>query len=277
MRNALAAAVFGLFAFSFPALAQAPVSTNPAKATQDKPVEISASQTLEWLRAEKKYVARGDAEIKQGDFLLKSRLIEALYRDGAQGKSEIYQITATDNVQIHLPPHIAYGDRAVYTVDNAQAVLTGQNLRIVTPEETITARDRIVYDQARAQLSAQGAAHVTKGDNTLDAQTLTAIFVPGAEGSQTLDRIVAQGDVVITSLKEKITGASGVYTAATQKAVLEGPVRLESPEGYLEGARAEVDMATGISRIFADSTGGEGQPGRVTGRFYPKKSEEKPQ
>lgn len=272
MRKVFCAVVFLSLFLSSAVFAQAPV-----KVAEGKPVEISASKTLEWLRTEKKYVARGDAEIKQGDFLLKSKLIEALYRVANSGSTEIWQITATDDVQIHLPPHIAYGDKAVYTVDTAQAVLTGQNLRIVTPEETITARDRIVYDQAHAQLSAQGAAHVTKGDNTLDAQTLTAIFVPGAEGSQTLDRIVAQGDVVITSPNEKISGVSGVYTAATQKAVLEGPVRLESKEGFLEGARAEVDMATGISRIFAAQPGPQGQGGRVTGRFFPKKAEQKPQ
>lgn len=257
-----------LLVFSFPAWAQG--------AQEEKPVEISASKTLEWLRAEKKYVAQGAAEIRQGDFLLKSDRIEALYRASKQGGTEIWQITATGNVEIHLPPHIAYGDKAVYTLDNAQAVLTGQTLKIVTTQETITARDRIVYDQARAQLSAQGAAFVQKGENTLAADSLTAIFVPGSQNAQTLDRIEAKGSVVITSPREKITGAQGVYTAATQQALLEGPVRIESAEGFLEGARAQVDMAKGESRLFAPQTAPTGGPGRVTGRFFPKKTEEKP-
>lgn len=259
-----------------PAFAQAG-KTPALPASGDKPVEISAATSLEWNRKDKKYIARGDAQIQQGEFLLKAARIEALYRATPQTESEIFRIVASDRVEIHLPPQVALGDEATYDVDTAQTVLTGKDLKIVTPQETITARDRIVYDQARQTLSAQGTARVEKGEDVLTADRLTAFFTTAKDGSQALDRIEAEGSVVITTPREKVTGRQGVYTAATQKALLEGPVRIESAEGFLDGARAEVDMTPGgTSRLFAPQGGPDGAPGRVTGRFYPKKKSESP-
>lgn len=50
--------------------------------------------------------------------------------------------------------------------------------------------------------------------------------------------------------------------------MLTGKVRILQDKNWLEGTRAEVDMNTGISQLFAEgsSTG----DGRVKGVFYPK-------
>jgi lipopolysaccharide export system protein LptA len=82
-----------------------------------------------------------------------------------------------------------------------------------------------------------------------------------------MDKVTAQGNVVITTAREKVYGDKGTYNVPAQKAVLTGKVRIYQGKNWLEGTRAEVDMKTGISQLFAE-TRAEG--GRVKGVFYPK-------
>lgn len=61
--------------------------------------------------------------------------------------------------------------------------------------------------------------------------------------------------------------------------MLTGHVRILQGDSWLEGSRANVDMATGVSQLFADPTAATKAPdgtvtpasdGRVKGIFYPK-------
>ena len=54
------------------------------------------------------------------------------------------------------------------------------------------------------------------------------------------------------------------YNATTEKAILSGDVRITRGQNQLNGARAEVDFKTGVSRMLAD-----GDKGRVKGLLTP--------
>lgn len=239
-----------------PALAQQPASA---------PLEISADQGLVWDRAAKTYTAKGRAEAKQGEMRVTADTLTARYADESSS-SDIREIMAEGAVVLSSPPYTAHGDRAVYDVATGQAVLTGQDLRVLTPGERLTARDRLTYSANDGRVTAEGNAVLTRSTDSLSAEKMTAVFAD-RDGSRALDTVTADGGVTIKTARETVTGKHGVYNAATQKAELTGGVVIEQGNNRLEGSRATVDMKTGVSQLY-----GGGETGRVKGVFYPKKS-----
>lgn len=71
-------------------------------------------------------------------------------------------------------------------------------------------------------------------------------------GKQSLKRVEALGNVVITTPTEIARGNRGDYDAESQVATLSGNVRLTRGDNQLNGDRAEVNMKTGISKLLAD-------------------------
>jgi lipopolysaccharide export system protein LptA len=234
-------------------------------------LEISAAKSLEWDRVKKTYVARGDALAKKGDAEVRADRMTASYAD-ANGGTDVRSLSAEGRVVVVSPPYKAYGDRAVYDVKSGDATLTGAGLRIETETESLTAKDKIVYSAAGRSLSAQGDATVLKNAQTLKADRLDAFFDKGADGNMETRKITASGHIVLTTEKETVTGDSGVYDVPSGQAELTGVVRIAQGENVLEGARATVDMKTGVSRLFA---GGGSSGGRVRGVFYPKSAPDK--
>lgn len=239
-------------------------------AGSNAPVEISAKKTLEWNRKDKTYIAREDAIAKQGTFEVHSETLTARYEDG-NGTTDIKTLEADTHVTILSPPYTARGEHAVYTVATGNAVLTGGTLEISTPTDKLTAKDKIAFYGTENRLDAIGKATATRGTDKLDADLLTAYFAQGADGQMTLQKIVATGNVVITTAKEKVYGDKGVYDIPAQQADLTGNVKVYQGENMLEGTRAKVDLTTGISKLFADDN--PSTEGRVKGIFYPKKSQ----
>jgi lipopolysaccharide export system protein LptA len=203
------------------------------------------------------------------------------YREGKEKKTEIYRLTATGHVVLTSGENKAYGENAVYTMDDGKAVLTGGDLKIVGKDMTITAKDRFEYYANEGRMVAIGAPVITNLDRTLTADKVTAWTAPqtkdGAgeakkpEAASTakslgnLQRALAEGNVVITTPKEKATSDKATYTAQTDLVELTGNVKLNQGINQLEGERAEMNMATNVSRIF----GAPGKGGRVKGVFFP--------
>ena len=76
-------------------------------------------------------------------------------------------------------------------------------------------------------------------------------------------RISAAGNVTITQADgSKATANKADYNRAADSALLTGNVIVKDRETELAGDRAEVDFATGISKMLSDKAGG-----RVSGRF----------
>lgn len=241
-----------------------------------RPLEITADNTLEWKRDESLFIATGNAVAKQGESAVQADVLTAHYRDGKDNQKgfEIWQVMADRNVVITAQQSSAYGDAAVYDLDKGLAVMTGEGLRMVSPDQTVTAKERFEYWVTDGRVTAIGDARVERknlkgGTDTLEADQIAAIMKDNAEGQRVLDSLEAAGSVVITTPTEVIRGTKGVYSAGTDKAELTGGVTIERGENILKGERAEVDLATNTSRLF----GGAGK--QVKGVFFPGSGEKK--
>ena len=113
-----------------------------------------------------------------------------------------------------------------------------------------------------------GEPKAVKGDKTLTADIMSAIFTKDDTGKLTANKITANGHVIIMTPTETAMGDDGVYDVPTQKAVLtgKGMSLLQDKKLAPEGTRADVDMVTGISRL--SGAGNATTEGRVTGTFY---------
>ena len=256
------AALTALMLQTAPALAQVP----GAGSGQGLPIAVDADQAIEWHQEQKAYVARGNAVAKRGDVTITGDTLVAYYRDIPAGGTEIFRLAADGKVHIFSPTQNVYGDRAVYDVDKLVAVVTGSNLKLITPTDVVTARDSLEYWETQKLAVARGDAVAVREQNRVNADVLVGLFADGADGSMEMTRIDAQGNVVITTPTDVARGRQGVYNLKTEIATLTGDVRLTRGENHLNGQTAEVNMKTGISRLLStgDRTGG-----RVKGLFIP--------
>ncbi len=267
------------------------------------PVEISADKTLEWLQKKKQYVANGNVEIKQGDVSIKADKIIADYRDDNKGGNvEIYQMTATTNVTIKNADSTVTGDKAVYNIDSGAMTITGNNLRLVSQNQIITANERLEYNTLNGEAKAIGSAKIQRADDiisanditaqfgkdntgkqtlktaqavgnaiitqagdSLSANKITADFVQDSTGKQTLNTARANGNVRITTPDEIITGNNGIYNARNNTAEITGNVKVKRGPNTLEGARAQVNLTTNVSKMFGAPQSGK----RVKAVFFP--------
>ncbi|MCB9983769.1 MAG: ostA-like family protein [Rhodospirillales bacterium] len=267
----------GMFVLCPSVLSAQGLSTN-----SKDPLEITADGTLEWHRADKTFIAAGNAKAKQGDASITADRLSALYRESAKGSDmQIWKVTATGNVILKNRDSAAYGQNAVYNLDEGLATMTGDTLKMVSPDQTVTARDKFEYWVTDGRINALGDAQIIRpkiggGSDTLKANKISAVLKKNAQGQQVLHSLEAIGNVVIVTPTETVTGAYGIYKADTNIAELTGGVKILRGPNTLEGDRAVVDLGTNISTIHggADQTAAPGT-GRVRATFYPG-SEEKP-
>lgn len=252
-------------AWAAPASAQLKVDGNA------DPVTVEADNGIEWVSDQKMYIARGNAKATRGAISVAGETLTALYRETDSNETEIYRLEALGGVIIASPERTAYGERAVYDLDQAVAVVLGENPRMVTAEQTITATESLEYWEKRRIAVARGNAVASQEDREIRADVLTAFFEPKRDGSLEVVRMDAIGGVVITTPREVARGDEGVYNVRKGIATLSGNVRITRGETQLNGALAEVNFKTGISRLLSSgpSTSKSGQ--RVRGLFTPKK------
>jgi lipopolysaccharide export system protein LptA len=143
-----------------------------------QPIEITARNGIEWNREKQQYIARGDARATQNDTTVEADVLTAYYRQGETSRTEIFRYQAEGNVRIYTPTHRAVGDHAVFDVDTGVLVLTGNNLKLTTPEEVVTARDALEYWDRRQIAVARGdGLVVTQDGRRMKGDLLTAHFV----------------------------------------------------------------------------------------------------
>lgn len=230
---------------------------------------VDADESIEWHRDEKAYVARGNAVAAQGDFSVRANILTAFYRESAGKDNEIFRLTAEGGVVIKAPEQTAYGDKGVYDLDREVAVLTGRNLRIEMAQDKVTAEKSIEFWQKERLAVARGNATAYQGENVLKADKLVASFEEGKDGSLDIERVDAEGNVLITTKRDTVRGDKGIYDFKSQKAVLTGNVRITSGGNQLSGDRAEVDMETGISRLLSTGSSTNSSKGRVRALIRP--------
>lgn len=232
--------------------------------SNDRPIEINADQGIEWQQKTKAYIARGNARAAQGDVAVHAETLTAYYRENQGGGTDIWRIDAIDRVRIVTPTQRAYGDKGIYDVDNGVLVLTGR-VRMETETDKITARDSLEYWEKRNLAVARGNAIAERGQNKLRADVLTAHFRKDAKGKSRVRQVDAFDNIVITTPDEIVRSNRGVYDVETGIAKLTGSVKITRGTNQLNGEYAEVNLNTGVSRLF-------GRGGGVRGIFTPDKA-----
>ena len=232
------------------------------------PITVEADDGIEWIANTKMYVARGNARATRGTLSVAAETLTAVYRDTETDDAEIYRLEAVGRVVVTSPGRTAYGDRAVYDLDQAVVVLLGENLKLVTDAETITASESLEYWEDRQIAVARGDAVATQKGRRIRADALTVHFVKGPDSTLEARRMDAVGNVRITTPQEVARGGEGVYTVNTGIVTLTGNVKITRGDTQLNGAVAEVNLNTGISRLLSSKT--SAGSGRVRGLFVPK-------
>lgn len=240
-----------------------------ARAETGTPLEISAATSLEWNRPKKTYTARGSAVAKKGNLSIAADTLTAHYSDGKAG-SKISRVEAVTGVVVESAPYRAYGDLGTYDMASGLATLTGKDLKVETATETMTGADKIEFNDAQNTLIATGSPVISRGTDTLTAKTLTLTFKTGEDGSRKADTFKATGGITLKTARETLTGDTATYDIGQGKATVNGHIRIAQGESVIEGTKADIDLATGISKLYADE---KLNNGRVKGVFYPGKSE----
>jgi lipopolysaccharide export system protein LptA len=218
----------------------------------DEPVRISAENGVEWRQQEQFYRASGNAIATRGNSSIRADVLTAHYKKGPNDKNQIWKVVGAGNVLITSGEDRITGQQAVYLVEPGVFTITGHNLKIENPKRTITARDRIEYRQKEQIAHVVGNAKAVEGKRTVSADRFVAHFKKGADGKTEMSKVDALGNVVIITEKEVVRGDRGDFDNETRIATLTGNVRVTSGDNQLNGAKAIVNMKTGVSRLVAD-------------------------
>jgi lipopolysaccharide export system protein LptA len=260
-----------------------------------KPIAIEADQGIEWQQNNHVYIARGHATAKRGNGTITADTLTAHYRQAAKpapgqtasagksdeldGSTQIYLVEADGHVQLGTETQHAYGDHAVYDVDAGTMVLTGNNLKLVTKQDTVTARDSLEWHDKDQLAVARGDAVALRDQKRIRSDVMTAEVARDEKGVQHISRIDAQGDVIVSSQDQTGRGDSGVYNVDTGITTLIGHVKLNRGQNELRGQYAVVDLNKNIYRLLGappSDTLTAGRPARVEGLFIPRQQPSAP-
>ncbi len=223
----------------------------------DSPLEINAEDGIEWRRDEQTYVARGNARAARGELEVFADVMIASYRASEQSSTDIYRIDVHGNVRIVTPNEVVYGENGVYDVENGILVLTGNNLKLTSGQDVLTARDSLEYWEGKQLAVARGNAVATREDKRIRGDVLTAHFEQDANEQLELARVDAFDNVEVATQQEFARADKGQYFVKREVARLIGNVKITRCGNQMNGSEAEVNLATGVSRMLA------GQDGRV--------------
>ena len=308
MTRWLALAVLGLLA-----AAPAVLRAQPIDMTKGGPVEVTSDNGMEWHQTEQTIIARGNARAVRGNVTVTADTLTAHYRKKAPapgqparpapppaagaaalpgaspddtGNNEIYRLEADGHVHIFTDTDQAFGDHAIYDIDQAVLVLTGRDLHIITPQQTMSARDVMEYwSQKHMAVGRGNAVVVTSDGRRLSADILVGYTVdPNAPGQPVakpvaakpdkaaadplgaggkLQRVDAFGHVEVRTATEIMHADKGVYVPDTGIARMAGNVRLTRGENQLNGDAGVVNLKTGVSVVTRNPGG------RVEGLVVP--------
>ncbi|CAK7192953.1 LPS-assembly protein LptD [Commensalibacter sp. Nvir] len=186
------------------------------------------------------------------------------------GSNEIYRLYAFGHVHIYTDTDQAWGDKAVYDIDQATLVLTGKNMKLTTPQNIMTAKDAMEYHSQTRMSVGRGDATVTsiKDGRRIKADVLVGYSAPSDQKSDQkninptskkssddlaqsskLEKVNAFGNVVVRTQTETIRGDRGVYVPNIAIARVIGNVKITRGSNQLNGHAAIINMRTGIAHM----------------------------
>jgi lipopolysaccharide export system protein LptA len=298
--------VLALLVGPSPALAQgtapkpAPAAAQPSTGLDlggdsKKPIAIEADQGIEWQQSNHVYIARGNAKAKRGNSTVMADTLTAFYRStakpgaappppsdkgtGLEGGTEIYRVEADGHVHFKAETQDVFGDNAVYDIDKGTLVVTGKDLKLLTKQDTVTARDSLEWYDHDQLAVARGNAVILREQKRLQADIVTATVTRDDKGVQHINRIDAQGNVVVTSQDQVGRGDTAVYNVDTGITTLAGHVKLTRGQNELRGQYAVVDLNKNISRLLSAPPNGmltANPPSRVECLIVPRQQPAQP-
>ncbi len=231
----------------------------------DQPIEIYADNGIEWQQENFIFLARGNARAVRGDVTVFADELRAYYREKADGGTDIWRLDAFGHVRIQTEGETAYGDKAVYRVDDKILVISGRKVRLVSGGDEITANKQIEYWENKQMAVARGNAFAVRGNKRLKADVLAAYFRTDKKGENKLYRVDAFDRVEIVTGKNTATSNRAVYNVESGIATLTGSVKLVRGKNVLTGCSAEVNLNSGISKIFSCPASAGGARKRAQG------------
>lgn len=300
--------VFAKDAKSSPPAAKAPAAQPTddigfARGSSGQPLDVTADQGIEFSKDAKEIIARVNAKAVRANTTVTADTLTAYYRDktppvpgavdakgkaappppatptpgdkpndgtGSTGGSEVWRVTADGNVDIFTPTQHAYGDHADYNIDDAVVVLTGDHLKMTTPQDIVTARDTLEYWENKHQAVARGNAVAiapAKGQR-IQADTLVADFAENKQKQMVIQVAHGYDHVVLTTASDVVTGDRADYVVETGIVTVTGSVKLTRGGNQFDGNYAVVNLNTGISKLLS-APAGKPADRQVRGLFVP--------
>ena len=220
---------------------------------------VNAENSLEWNQKEAFYHAIGNAAAYQGKKEIKAESLKAFY-DPQTVDRTITRIIADGNASFADENHDGSGQKLDYDAASATYILSGPSAVISGPDGSGAAENTIIFKRALQMAELVKDANIKLKDGRhLSAQKIV-IYLDEADN---ILRISASGNVTIIQANGSTATANKAdYNRAADSALLTGNVVVKDRETELAGDRAEVDFATGISKMLSNKSGG-----RVSGRF----------
>jgi lipopolysaccharide export system protein LptA len=136
-----------------------------------------------------------------------------------------------------------------------QATFSG-NVKVVQGDTTMTSKSLVVFYESKNQPGAAPAGNAKAAKAAAPMQSST----PGPDGSSSIRRLEARGNVIVTQKDQVVTGENAIFDTKTNLVTMSGGVVLTQAKNVLRGDRLLVDMTTGVSRVESDK-------GQVQGLF----------
>ncbi|MGV7218320.1 LptA/OstA family protein [Bradyrhizobium sp. UFLA05-112] len=128
------------------------------------------------------------------------------------------------------------------------------NVKVIQGDTTMTSKTLVVfYESSGGSGSGQPAPQPAK--NAKAAAPMQSA-TPGPNGSSSIKRLEAHGNVVVTQKDQVVTGETAIFDTKTNLITMlggSGQVVLTQCKNVMRGDRLKVDMTTGVSRVESDS------------------------
>ncbi len=122
--------------------------------------------------------------------------------------------------------------------------------------------DELRVDQTRNLAVFRGNVEATQGTLVLRADEIQVSYDLESEGGQTIRRIEARGNVILSSPEETAEAEAGIYDVTAGRIVLTGEVVLTRRDNVVRGRRLVVDLRRHTATV-------EGGGERVRAVFRP--------
>jgi lipopolysaccharide export system protein LptA len=259
---------FGIATATFALLLPFAVAAQQLDLSHGGPIDISATDGIDWRQEQQMVVARGDARATRGDVTVLADTLTAWYRPKAgptpaaasgprpaassgppdTGGNEIYKVEALGHVRILSKTDQVVGDKAIFDIDRSVLVMTGSNMKLTTPTQILTARDTLEYWAQKHMAVARGnAVALTSDARRIAADTLVA-YTSASGPTPAPTKPVPANAPPNNSPPADPLGASGKL----QKMEAFGHVSLRTATDTVTGDRGIYVPDTGLARLVGN-------------------------